>query len=338
VLDLTDVTSSTKVLHKIDVADDGVVYAGNLTTTAGTAPFKLYRWDTDAPTTVPTVAFQGDPTPTVSPNRACGYTFDVRGAGVNTEVLVGIGAWGATTNTVSILKTADGTNFVANEIWVTNAPAGFSRLGLCFGTGNTFWGKAWRDEAVALGRLYLVEYDLATGRGKVVRTYDTTPVSSTITTLAFNDSLDLLAGIATDDQKNVMLYDVSNLNAGPQLLDQDLFPTYNSSIEANGDLDFGGNTYLFALNENNGIMAFVIDPAYQPPVTAFKILSVTPSAGAITLQWEARDGTTYQVQYKDSLTDSWQNLGSPVPATGSTASYVDNALTGDSRFYRVLVQ
>jgi hypothetical protein len=338
VLDLTDVTSSTKVLHKIDVADDGVVYAGNLTTTAGTAPFKLYRWDTDAPTTVPTVAFQGDPTPTVSPNRACGYTFDVRGAGVNTEVLVGIGAWGATTNTVSILKTADGTNFVANEIWVTNAPAGFSRLGLCFGTGNTFWGKAWRDEAVALGRLYLVEYDLATGRGKVVRTYETTQVSSTITTLAFNDSLDLLAGIATDDQKNVMLYDVSNLNAGPQLLDQDLFPTYNSSIEANGDLDFGGNTYLFALNENNGIMAFVIDPAYQPPVTAFKILSVTPSAGAITLQWEARDGTTYQVQYKDSLTDSWQNLGSPVPATGSTASYVDNALTGDSRFYRVLVQ
>lgn len=44
VLDLTGVSGTTKLLHKIDVADDGVVYAGNLTTTAGTAPFKVYRW------------------------------------------------------------------------------------------------------------------------------------------------------------------------------------------------------------------------------------------------------------------------------------------------------
>lgn len=338
ILDVSIVTSSTKVLHKIDVADDGVVYAGNLTGNAGSSPFKVYRWDTDAPTTVPTVAFEGNPTPTLSPTRACGYTFDLRGAGVNTEILVGMGAWGATTNTVSILKTADGTNFVANEIWVTNAPAGFSRLGLCFGTGNTFWGKAWRDEAVALGRLYLVEYDLAAGRGKVVRTYETTQVSSTITTLAFNDSLDLLAGIATDDQKNVMLYDVSNLDAGPQLLDQDLFPTYNSSIEANGDLDFGGNSYLFALNENNGIMAFVIDPAYQPPVTAFKILNVAAAGGSVTIQWEAQAGKKYQVRYATSVNGVWLDLGDEVTATGSTASYEDIAPAGSERYYRVVAK
>jgi len=338
ILDVTTISGTGKLLHKVDVADDGVVYAGNLTTAAGTSPFKLYRWANDAADTVASVAFEGDPTPTVSPGKGCGYTLDVRGAGVDTEVLVGMGAWGATTNTVSILTTTDGVNFTANEIWVTNAPAGFSRLGLCFGEGNTFWGKAWRDEAVALGRLYLVEYDLAARRGTVIQTYETTQVSSTITSLAYQDELKLLAGIARDDQKNVMLYDVSNPGAGPQLLDQLLFPTYNPSVEANGELDFGGNTYLFALNENNGIMAFVIDPAYQPPATAFKILNVVAANGDITLQWEAQAGKKYQVQYATAVTGGWTDLGDEITATEATASYKDTAPADDARFYRILVK
>ncbi|HPY29669.1 MAG TPA: hypothetical protein PLT00_05880 [Verrucomicrobiota bacterium] len=338
ILDVTTISGTGKLLHKVDVADDGVVYAGNLTTAAGTSPFKLYRWANDAADTVASVAFEGDPTPTVSPGKGCGYTLDVRGAGVDTEVLVGMGAWGATTNTVSILTTTDGVNFTANEIWVTNAPAGFSRLGLCFGEGNTFWGKAWRDEAVALGRLYLVEYDLAARCGAVIQTYETTQVSSTITSLAYQDELKLLAGIARDDQKNVMLYDVSNPGAGPQLLDQLLFPTYNPSVEANGELDFGGNTYLFALNENNGIMAFVIDPAYQPPATAFKILNVVAANGDITLQWEAQAGKKYQVQYATAVTGGWTDLGDEITATEATASYKDTAPADDARFYRILVK
>ena len=195
-LDVSTVSGGSKVLHKIDVADDGVVYAGNLTTTAGTVPFKLYRWDNDAPTTVATVAYSGDPGATFATNKACGYTFDVRGAGVNTEILVGMGAWGAMTNIVSVLKTTDGTNFYATAIKVPAAPNGFSRLGLCFGSGNTFWAKAWRDDAVVLGKLYLVQYDLVAGTGAVLNVYQTTQISSTITTLAYNDSLKLLAGIA----------------------------------------------------------------------------------------------------------------------------------------------
>ncbi len=337
-MDVSALSGTTKLLHKIDVADDGVVYAGNLTTTAGTSPFKVYRWDNDASTTVATVAFEGDPATTVSPNKACGYTFDVRGAGVNTEILVGMGAYGATTNTVSILKTTDGMNFVANEIKVTNAPAGFSRLGLCFNVGNTFWAKAWQSEAVALGKLYLVQYDLATKIGTVLKTYPTTQISSTITTLAYNDNLKLLAGIATDTQKNVMMYNVADLEVGPALRDQELFPSYNSSIEANGDLDFGGNAYLFALNENNGIMAFQVNANYAPPSTAFKVLSVKSAAGAVTLVWEARSGAKYQVQQASTVNGSWQNLGAEVTAAGTTASYVDTTPDGLQRFYRVLAK
>jgi hypothetical protein len=114
-----------------------------------------------------------------------------------------------------------------------------------------------------------------------------------------------------------------------------LFPTYNSSIEANGELDFGGNTYLFALNENNGIMAFVIDSSYAPPATSFNILSATAEAGSITLNWEAQVGTKYQVLYADSLTSAWQNLGGVITATNNTATYKDQSPGSDKRFYRV---
>jgi hypothetical protein len=334
VLDLSVVSGTGKVLHKIDVADDGVVYAGNLTTASATTPFTVYRWANDAPGTVASVAFSGDPAATVAPNEGCGYTFDVRGAGVNTEILVGMGAWGATANVVSILKTTDGTNFTANPIQVPDAPPGFSRLGLCFGPGNTFWAKAWRDEAVALGKLYLVQYDLAAGTGTILKTYLTTQVSSTVTTLAYNDNLKLLAGIATDNQDNVMIYNVADLTAGPQLRDQELFPTDNPSIEANGDLDFGGNTYLFALSENNGIMAFRINANYG----GFKILRVTPAAGSMTLSWEAVSSGNYQVQRAATVNGGWADLGSVITATGDTASYTDTNPDPNLRFYRVVAK
>lgn len=254
---------------------------------------------------------------------------------MNTEIVVGMGVYLATTNTLAILKTVDGANFTANEIKVTSAPNGFSRLGLCFATGNTLWAKAWRDEATAAGRLYLVQYDLTAKTGTIIKTYQTTQVASTITTLAYNDNLKLLAGLATDDQKNVMMYDVSDLEVGPQLRDQELFPTFNSSIEANGDLDYGGNTYLFALNENNGIMAFVIDASFGRP---FRILGVTAGTGTITLTWEAANGAKYQVQRAATVSGGWPDLGNEVTASGNTASYVDDNPNPAMRFYRVLAK
>jgi hypothetical protein len=326
-LDVSVVSGGTKVLHKIDVADDGVVYAGNLTTSAGSIPFKLYRWDNDASSTIANVAYSGDPVATNNVNKPVGYTFDVRGAGVNTEVLLGTTG----TNVVSILKTADGTNFYPSEIKVAAAPAAFCRLGLCFGAGNTFWAKSWRDDAGG-GRLYLVQYDLATSSGTILYTYQTTQISSTVTTLAYNDNLKLLAGIANDTQKNVMMYNVANLVAGPQLRDQELFPTFNDSIEANGDLDYGGDTYLFALCENNGIMAFRINAKYGN----FRILGVTPATGSVTLTWEAVSSARYQVQRAATVNGVWTDLGNVITATGDTASYTDTDPDPNARFYRVL--
>jgi hypothetical protein len=324
-LDVTVVSGGNRWLNKIGVAADGVVYAGNRSTAPASDPFVLYRWDTDEPTTIATMAYSGDPLPSVAA-KVAGYTMDVRGAGVNTEVILGC----SVSNLVSILTTADGTNFVATEVFVPGAPEAFTRLGICWGVGNTFWVKMWT------GKLYLVQYDLAAGTGTILHSYPTSQFSSTITTLAYNNTLKFLAGSARDDQKNVQIFSVSDLEAGPKLLDQELFPTYNASIEANGALDFGGNTYLFAMNENNGIMAFIIDSNYQPPSTSFRITNVSAAGGSVTLTWESQSGVTYRVQSTDSVTGTWQNLGSTVQATGATASFTDTPAA--NRFYRVVSQ
>jgi len=333
VMDVTGVGGGNRPVNKVGVADDGVVYVGNRTTAPATDPFVLYRWANDEPTTGATVAYSGDPAPSIA-TKNIGWTMDVRGAGGNTEILLGLNV----SNVVCILTTTDGANFTAKEIFVPDAPATFSRLGICWGAGNTFWAKMWRDQG---GQMYLVQYDLATGAGTVLRTYTTDQIASTITTVAYNDSLKFLAGKARDDQENIQVYSVADLDFGPVLLDQELFPTYNPSIEANGALDFGGNTYLFALDQNNGVMAFLLDVSYQPPVTHFKILSATASGTDVILTWEARNGTSYQVQYADALDGTprtnWTNLGSPVVATGSTATFT-NAASGSKRFYQVIAQ
>lgn len=330
-LDVSAVSGGNRWLNKIGVADDGVVYAANRTTAAGTDPFKVYRWANDDPTTVATVAFSGDPFPTLYPNGLAGWVMDVRGAGTNTELILSANP----TNVVAVLTTADGTNFTTHEILVPGVPPRFARLGICFGVGNTFWAKTWRDDG---GKLYLVSYDLGTGLGTVLRTYDVDVISSTVTTIAYNDSLKLLAGIARDDQKNVQLYNIANLDLGPQLLDQEFFPTYNPSIEANGALDFGGNTYLFALNENNGVMAMLLNPNYAPPVAAFRILNVTRGNGTLTIEWEAQSGAKYQLQAASAVSGPWQNLGPEITASGPTASYTDNVSGVTQRFYRVLAK
>ncbi|HNQ87528.1 MAG TPA: immunoglobulin domain-containing protein [Verrucomicrobiota bacterium] len=324
-LDVSMVWGGNRYLNKIGVADDGVVYAANRTTAAAATPLTVYRWADDQPGTIASIAFNGDPFPVLNPNKLCGWTMEVRGAGLGTEILLSTDS----TNVVSILTTTDGFNFTPNEILVAGAPANFARLGIAWGVGNTFWVKTWQ------GPLYLVEYNLAAGTGTILRTYGTDVVPATVTTLSYNDPLKFLAGVARDDQKNVLVYSVANLDAGPKLLDQEVFPTSNPSIEANGALDFGGNQYLFALNENNGVMAFLIDTDYVPPTEAFSILSVKSAAGSVTLEWEASAGTAYQVQSADALGGAWQNLGSPVLATGATASYVDAAPAGARRFYRI---
>ncbi|HWH69048.1 MAG TPA: DUF4623 domain-containing protein, partial [Candidatus Sulfotelmatobacter sp.] len=133
-LNVSGVAGGTYSLLLIGVAGDGVVYAGNLTTSGAGTPFKLYRWANDAPGTAPRQIYSGDP----GNNQRWGDTLAVRGAGATTQILLG----SRSSTNAALFTTTDGASFVLHPIKVADAPGGSFGLGIAFGTGDTFWGKA----------------------------------------------------------------------------------------------------------------------------------------------------------------------------------------------------
>lgn len=245
-LDLTGVSGGFTgfPLNMIGVADDGVVYACNLFN-GGTGPdqLKIYRWDDEGAVNLPTVAY-GPADPGVG---RLGDTFDVRGSGTGTQILMGSHETGTQ---LVIFTTTDGVNFTPTVV-NTDAPANFARLGVAFGSGDTVWTKN------AAHPLRHISFDLGSGSGTVLQTF--TSVAGGVTAIGVDVANDVLAGIicvgegSTPD--NLQLYDIINLSSEPVLLDQDFFPTDNVNLNGTGAVDFGGGR-VYALDSNNGLCAF----------------------------------------------------------------------------------
>src|SRR5439155_1609239 len=194
-LDLSGLVDGTLPLNQVGVGDDGAVYAANLTTTATSPPYKIYRWASDAPGVPPAAVFIGDPGSGVQSNLRWGDSFAVRGAGTNTQILI---APGNTSTNVVLLRTG-GTDFQTEippaVIAIDGVPAAFGAitLGVGFGPGtNTFWAKA------SLGQLYLAQFDLTSKTGAVIQSYSASLVSASVRGIAANQNQKFLAGVAVE--------------------------------------------------------------------------------------------------------------------------------------------
>lgn len=74
------------------------------------------------------------------------------------------------------------------------------------------------------------------------------------------------------------------------------------------------------------------------PLASPVSLTASISGGNIHISFLSQSGSSYQVQYKNNLTDvSWTPLGSLIVGDGTTKSVNDPA-TGSGRFYRVSIQ
>ena len=319
-------------LNTVGAADDGVVFGGSVTVNATTTPLFIYRWDSDAAAAARTTAFDGDPMESFQPGQGWGDTMTVRGSGANTQILLPPRSG---TNVV-LLRSSSGLDF-KNEIppaviAVSGVPSAFAQAGVAFGPGtNTFWAKTVNNA------LYLIQFDVSSnpGTGTVLQVYSNS-VPGNLRAISVNSSQKFLAGIALDAWVNVRLYEISDLNAGPILRDQEAFATSNPNVTVGGTgaTAFGGN-YVFALDSNNGIKAFLINTNFIPPLSPFPITSVSQSGGSVIITWASSNGRTYQVQSRDSLsTGTWGNIGGPITATGSSTSFT-NIMSSDTRFYRV---
>jgi hypothetical protein len=74
------------------------------------------------------------------------------------------------------------------------------------------------------------------------------------------------------------------------------------------------------------------------PVAGPVSLTALISGGNINISFLSQSGFTYQIEYKNNLTDpTWTNLGSAVSGDGTVKTVVDPA-SGSNRFYRARIQ
>lgn len=318
-------------LSKIGISDDGVVYAANLVAAGNATSFRIYSWANDSATAEPQLAFIGDPG--AGSNLRWGDSMAVRGAGADTQILLTPGSG----TTVSLIKmspdgvTLDQTPVVINATDSNPLPNYTVPVGIAFGAGNSFWAK------LVGSPLRQIEFDPVVGFGSVSRYYSfaaANTVPTFVSAIAVDTNKQFLAGVAFENPDNVRLYSIADLDAGPVLRDQELFATDNANGNSLGAAIFGGD-YLFALNSNNGIKAFLINTNYVPPVVSFAITSIAVREGTVVVTWQSVAGQSYQVQSKESLSElEWTNLGPQIQATGSSTSFT-NELPASTRFYKI---
>ncbi|MGI8602705.1 MAG: immunoglobulin domain-containing protein [Verrucomicrobiales bacterium] len=357
-LDLTDVFGGTFRLDMVGVSEDGVVYAGNLVTSSNTAArnYKLYRWANDQPSTVPTVAFQGDPAgineldgSSLNPQR-WGDSMDVRGGGVDTQIVIAATTIANATfvpDPVCIFTTSDGQNFTPHLVSGVSASTG--SLTVAFGEDILGYDdpSTPSTENVTLTTIYTKR----TGqpmRRIGVRTDTWQAVASTLVTYpvtAFPNSLGII-GIHVPSKRlgaidlvsgadNVRLYDMTNPQT-PVQLDQEVLPVDNANGNSVGSADLflppagQGSLRVYFLDTNNGLYAYELQPSTAPPEITTQPASYTVIEGG---------STAFNVAASGAPAPSYQWIKGDTDIPGATSSTYTIPITAlaDAGTYQVRV-
>jgi hypothetical protein len=259
------------------VSDDGVVYVCNQTTMSQNNGFKIYRWPTAntnniAFTSAPIVAYSnviGAPFGTTG--ERLGQTMDVRGAGTNTQIIIGTSSLNPTGTNIFLFNTSDGTNFTAHRISFPGViTSAVFNDGIAFGPTNTFWAKQ-------VGKPFLyMSYDdvaLATGTNQITGTVISSFAASSVNDPLLNISaiavdpvnhllggLEEIGGTATGGRGKVWLFDITDpTNRAPAVLaSRTYIPNFQKTIAPMGYLRFG-NGRLYAHASNNGFLVSTVD-------------------------------------------------------------------------------
>jgi hypothetical protein len=317
-----DGTASTIILLGMGVAADGALYAANMVDLplTPTHMYNIYRWANSAPDTMPVLVYSANAESGLTSAR-WGDAMDVRGAGLNTEIIADTQAG----THAAIFKPLDDAmnSFVPTIFTQTYGPGTIGRS-LQFGPTNTFWQKRHAS------KLQLSTYDLAAQSSVAAAVYNNFPNS--LGPVAVDLSRNLLAGInfsgapdlAAAVPDTLDLYDVTDFN-NPLIIAKYDFPT-NKRPNGNavGQVLFAGNR-VFAVDANNGIVAFTI----VPPGAESPTLTITRSGSNVTISWPA-SATGFILQKTTSLSSpDWQ----PVDTAGQNM-VTENAGAGNA-FYRL---
>jgi hypothetical protein len=252
-LDNTGFSGGTFLVNMAGCADDGSIYVANLSTSA-TAPFTVYKWDSEATgfTTPPTVAYTA-----ITGVTRTGDAFAVTGGVGPTPVTFAA----AGTNNVQasnfVVGPLDGTNLATAYLSVpgTGTASNDYRLALSFVDGDTLIGNQGglaRQTDFTPGGIATVSGSIPLG-GTARRPLDYTVIGNTpVLAVVDTNSSDVLVFDVTDPAAPVQLATANNtVGALP------------GNVNGVGSVQWGavaGSTaILYAMSTNQGIQAFLVD-------------------------------------------------------------------------------
>ena len=120
-----------------------------------------------------------------------------------------------------------------------------------------------------------------------------------------------------------------------------------NSISFSPSFSADGQTLLFQswssdlvahdFNQNGDVFSLKLYSSNAPPVFSCEILFVPARDPSPTISWPAASGKTYQVQFKNNLTDAfWQPVSGSVTINGNRGYAKDFSPSAGHRFYRVV--
>ncbi|MCB9876556.1 MAG: DUF4623 domain-containing protein [Planctomycetes bacterium] len=252
-LDATGIVGGTFAINMADVAEDGAIYACNLTTSAG-SPLRVYKWDSEATglVTPPTVAYDS-----VTGIDRTGDAFAVQGGITGPAQFA---AAGSNANQAS--------NFVVGPLDGTNASTAFLSV-----PGTTTTSNDYRLALTFVDQDTLIGNQGATAR---LTTFDTTLPSVNV------DASIPLGGVArramdyvvvngrpllavVDSNSGIVtVLDVTDPSTPIELVSATTITgATNANANGSGSVQWGfvsGTVAtLYAMTTNNGIQAFLLD-------------------------------------------------------------------------------
>jgi hypothetical protein len=222
-----------------------------------------------------------------------------------------------------------------------------SHPGLRFSSDGRYvvYSRATNDHSVINATNQVYVYDFQTGASSLVSqnpsagpgngSSDSPDISSDGRFIAYRSfATDIAPLAATNGMANVYLYDrIANSNALLTTSQSGTVPADNFSRLPL--FSFDGRTLVFESAASNLAPG---DFNSSADVFALSLLYATVSLTleGPTISWPAQPGETYQVQFKDSLTDaSWQEVSGVITVTGEQARLTDLAPSNGQRFYRI---
>jgi hypothetical protein len=327
-MNTTGISGGTFALSHIRSADDGVIYAANLSVAASTG-FRVYRWDTeDTNNTLVSVRVFGPDaagtTQTLDNTLRWGDSFDLRGAGTNTQMAVS----GSANTKLAILTTTDGTNFTGEEFSLASVGgSGAAAFGISFYTNNTLLIKNNTSTS-----LRIVSFNLATTNLSLVTTLT---VDTSLSGLKMDLTNNALVAVVTPNSATTANhhFKVFDFNASPPtiILDTNMPTPTAANINGTGAADNNSSIYV-GLESLNGVRAYKVIgfATNNPPGVIASPQDVAILQGGYTTFTVSASGTP-------PLKYQWQLYGTNLPGQTNLTLNLTNIQNSSAGPYSVAI-